>query len=167
MLQEWRMYERSSVLYIHIQPAQGRGDVSNCSFSPPPDATPFTIRPGARSSQQAPISATQSMRRVTRPVATVRPPSRTLKRWPCSMASGWWISHIISTLSPGWTCLSSGDSTFSGQKRWHASSMGAPHTCQFSISTENQRRTTYRLCECTSGACSCCRSRCDDRLPPW
>lgn len=54
---------------------------------------------------------------VIRPVATVRPPSRTLKRCPFSSATGWKVSHTISTLSPGMTILLSGSSVPSGQCR--------------------------------------------------
>ena len=37
----------------------------------------------------------------TRPDPTVRPPSRIAKRSPCSIATGWISSTVISTLSPG------------------------------------------------------------------
>ena len=37
----------------------------------------------------------------TRPDPTVRPPSRIAKRSPCSIATGWISSIVISTLSPG------------------------------------------------------------------
>ena len=52
---------------------------------------------------------------VTMPVATVLPPSRILKRCPFSIATGLYMSHIISTLSPGNTILESRSSVPSGQ----------------------------------------------------
>ena len=42
-----------------------------------------------------------SMIVATRPDPTVRPPSRIAKRSPCSIATGWISSIVISTLSPG------------------------------------------------------------------
>ena len=42
-----------------------------------------------------------SMIVATRPDPTVRPPSRIAKRRPCSIATGWISSIVISTLSPG------------------------------------------------------------------
>lgn len=42
-----------------------------------------------------------SMIVATRPDPTVRPPSRIAKRRPCSIATGWISSTVISTLSPG------------------------------------------------------------------
>ena len=42
-----------------------------------------------------------SMIVATRPDPTVRPPSRIAKRSPCSIATGWISSTVISTLSPG------------------------------------------------------------------
>ena len=42
-----------------------------------------------------------SMIVATRPEPTVRPPSRIAKRRPCSIATGWISSTVISTLSPG------------------------------------------------------------------
>src|ERR687891_991597 len=44
-----------------------------------------------------------SMTSVTTPEPTVRPPSRMAKRSPSSIAIGWIISTVISTLSPGMT----------------------------------------------------------------
>ncbi len=42
-----------------------------------------------------------SMMEATRPDPTVRPPSRIAKLRPCSIATGWISSMVISTLSPG------------------------------------------------------------------
>ena len=42
-----------------------------------------------------------SMIVATLPDPTVRPPSRIAKRSPCSIATGWISSIVISTLSPG------------------------------------------------------------------
>ena len=42
-----------------------------------------------------------SMIVATRPDPTVRPPSRIAKRSPCSIATGWISSIVISMLSPG------------------------------------------------------------------
>ena len=42
-----------------------------------------------------------SMIVATRPDPTVRPPSRIAKLRPCSIATGWMSSIVISTLSPG------------------------------------------------------------------
>ena len=42
-----------------------------------------------------------SMIVATRPDPTVRPPSRIAKVRPCSIATGWISSMVISTLSPG------------------------------------------------------------------
>ena len=42
-----------------------------------------------------------SMIVATRPDPTVRPPSRIAKVRPCSIATGWMSSIVISTLSPG------------------------------------------------------------------
>ena len=42
-----------------------------------------------------------SMIVATRPDPTVRPPSRIANVRPCSIATGWIISIVISTLSPG------------------------------------------------------------------
>ena len=42
-----------------------------------------------------------SMIVVTRPDPTVRPPSRIANVRPCSIATGWIMSIVISTLSPG------------------------------------------------------------------
>ena len=42
-----------------------------------------------------------SMIVATRPEPTVRPPSRIANVRPCSIATGWIISIVISTLSPG------------------------------------------------------------------
>ena len=42
-----------------------------------------------------------SMTEATRPDPTVRPPSRIAKVRPCSIATGWISSMVISTLSPG------------------------------------------------------------------
>ena len=44
---------------------------------------------------------TYSMMVVTVPAPTVRPPSRIAKRRPCSIATLWISSTVISTLSPG------------------------------------------------------------------
>ena len=81
------------------------------------------------------------MTRVTKPVAIVldwaglvwitnpckivdthRPPSRMLNRCPLSSANGLYISHTISTLSPGMAILLDASSAPSGQLKHAASS---------------------------------------------
>ena len=63
--------------------------------------------------------------RVTKPVATVLPPSRILNRCPGSIARGLYSSQVISMLSPGMAIFVSLSSTSSGQWRAAASSVAA------------------------------------------
>lgn len=102
-----------------------------------------------------------SITRVIRPVATVRPPSRMLKRWPASAATGRWVERIISTLSPGWTRL---DWSSSGKVRSPGSSIRIVRyvmTPSFYFWGK-----THQQCAGRPGDGSCFQTQCGDHLQP-
>lgn len=109
-------YEYAIAWSLRARSRNGRGQRGthfNRKYAPLPEQRGI-LRSVPRGSTQCPVPTRGNRRKpvaatgylvilVTRPEPTVRPPSRTAKPRPSSMAMGWISSTLISVLSPGIT----------------------------------------------------------------